>query len=159
MTDSKGQGQGQGQGKAEDKYPPPRAIVLDDSAALALGAGNRMASRFVVEAEKDPTLRIYIPALCLAVAEADRAGVAEHIGALPSVDITALDFAGASAVGKRLRGLSEDARTDPYEDGWSGTHALHLAMPSVEWPRGRPVLTGYPARYKGTGVRTIQLER
>ncbi|AQU67349.1 hypothetical protein [Streptomyces niveus] len=141
----------------KDQYPPARAIVLDDSAALALGAGNRMASRFVVEAEKDPTLRVYIPALCLAVAEADRAGVAEHIGSLPSVDITALDFAGAAAVGKRLRGLA-DAGSET-DDGWSGAHALHLAMPSVEWPRGRPVLTGYPARYKGTGVRTIQLEK
>ncbi|MFC8826538.1 hypothetical protein ACFT9I_14490 [Streptomyces sp. NPDC057137] len=147
---------------AENKYPPARAIVLDDSAALALGAGNRMASRFVVEAEKDPTLRIYIPALCLAVAEADRAGVAEHIGSLPSVDITALDFAGASAVGKRLRGLMAESPSDPKgaaDEGWSGAHALHLAMPSVEWPRGRPVLTRYPTRYRGTGVRAIQLEK
>ncbi|WP_405796366.1 hypothetical protein [Streptomyces sp. NBC_01506] len=148
-----------GEKDQKEPYPPARAIVLDDSAALALGAGNRMASRFVVEAEKDPTLRVYIPALCLAVAEADRAGVAEHIGSLPSVDITELDFAGAAAVGKRLRGLAEADGGAAVEDGWSGAHALHLAMPSVEWPRGRPVLTGYPARYKGTGVRAIQLER
>lgn len=131
------------------KYPLPRAIVFDDTAALALGAGNRMASRLVVEAEKDPTLRIYLPAVCLAAAEADRAGVAEHVGALPGVDITELDFAGAAAVGKRLRVQGAD---------WSGAHALHLAHPSVEWPRGRPVLTRDPARYKGTGVRVIGIE-
>ncbi|MEV7870977.1 hypothetical protein AB0P17_33875 [Streptomyces sp. NPDC088124] len=136
----------------KDQYPLPRAVVLDDTAALALGAGNRMASRLVVEAEKDPTLRIYLPALCLAVAESDRAGVAEHVGALPSVDITELDFAGAAAVGKHLR---EQKTT---ETDWSGAHALHLARPSVEWPRGRPVLTRDPVRYRGTGVRVIRIE-
>ncbi|MER8001998.1 hypothetical protein [Streptomyces sp. NPDC095613] len=136
----------------EDAYPLPRAVVLDDTAALALGAGNRMASRLVVEAEKDPTLRVYIPALCLAVAENDRAGVADHVGALPSVDITELDFAGAAAVGKRVRG-----QKTLYAD-WSGAHALHLAQPSVEWPRGRPVLTADPSRYRGTGIRAIRLE-
>ncbi|MFC4610631.1 hypothetical protein [Streptomyces maoxianensis] len=133
----------------KDKYPLPRAIVFDDTAALALGAGNRMASRLVVEAENDPTLRIYIPAMCLVVAESDRAGVAEHVGALPSVDITALDFVGAAAVGKRLR---------VHGDDWSGAHALHLAYPSVEWPRGRPVLTRDAARYRGTGVRVVPIE-
>ncbi|MFJ7996639.1 hypothetical protein ACIQ7D_05670 [Streptomyces sp. NPDC096310] len=136
----------------EDMYPPARAVVLDDTAALALGAGNRMASRLVVEAEKDPALRIYLPALCLAVAEGDRAGVAEHVGALPSVDITELDFAGAAAVGKVLR---EQKTT---EADWSGAHVLHLARPSVEWPRGRPVFTVDPVRYRGTGVRVIRIE-
>ncbi|MFJ1750889.1 MULTISPECIES: hypothetical protein [unclassified Streptomyces] len=136
----------------KETYPLPRAVVLDETAALALGAGNRMASRLVVEAEKDPTLRIYIPALCLAVAESDRAGVAEHVGALPSVDITALDFAGAAAVGKRLRSQKTT------EADWSGAHAMYLAHPSVEWPRGRPVFTLDPMRYRGTGVRVIRIE-
>ncbi|MGW7368275.1 hypothetical protein ACWGI8_33875 [Streptomyces sp. NPDC054841] len=130
-------------------YPLPRAVVLDDTAALALGAGNRMTSTLVVEAENDPTLRICIPAVCLAVAESHRAGVAEHVGSLSSVDITELDFAGAAAVGKRLRTQGDD---------WSGAHALYLAQPSVEWPRGRPVLTREPGRYKDTGVRAIAIE-
>lgn len=51
-----------------------------------------MASRLVVEAETDPALRVYIPALSLAAAERERAGVAEHLGALPSVNIEGLDF-------------------------------------------------------------------
>ncbi|UFQ17047.1 MULTISPECIES: hypothetical protein [Streptomyces] len=134
----------------KDKYPLPRAVIFDDTAALALGAGNRMASRLVVEAEKDPALRVYVPALALAAAERDRAGVAEHVGSLPSVDITELDFAGAAAVGKRLR---IDAEAD-----WGGAHALHLALPSAEWPRGRPVLTRAPHRYRGTGIRTLRIE-
>ncbi|MEE1799794.1 hypothetical protein PUR57_14140 [Streptomyces sp. JV176] len=136
----------------KDPYPLPRSVVLDDTAALALGAGNRMTSRLVVEAEKDPTLRICLPALCLAVAESGRAGVAEHVGALLSVDITELDFAGAAAVGKRLRELKAT------EADWSGAHAVHLARPSVEWPRGRPVLTLDPVRYRGAGVRVIRIE-
>ncbi|WP_447038338.1 hypothetical protein [Streptomyces sp. DSM 118878] len=131
-------------------YPLPRAVIFDDTAALALGAGNRMASRLVVEAEKDPALRVYVPALALAAAEQDRAGVAEHVGSLPSVDITELDFAAAAAVGKQLR-TSGTA-------GWGGAHALHLALPSAEWPRGRPVLTRAPERYRGTGIRALRIE-
>ena len=63
-----------------------------------------MASRLVVEAEKDPTLKVYVPALSLAAAEIERTGVAEHVGALPSVNIEGLDFAAATAVGKRSAG-------------------------------------------------------
>jgi hypothetical protein len=142
----------------EERYPLPRAVIFDDTAALALGAGNIMASRLVVEAEKDPALRVYIPALSLAAAERERAGVAEHVGALPSVAIEGLDFAAATAVGKRLR-VAGDADGDGDKDGadWSGAHVLHLALPTVEWPRGRPVLTRTPMRYRGTGVRTIRI--
>ena len=140
----------------EERYPLPRAVIFDDTAALALGAGNSMTSRLVVEAEKDPALRVYIPALSLAVAVRERAGVAEHVGSLPSVDIEGLDFAAATAVGKRLRTAApgEEGKDEP---DWSGAHVLHLALPTVEWPRGRPVLTRTPSRYRGTGVRTIRV--
>lgn len=143
----------------EKRYPLPRAVIFDDTAALALGAGNSMASRLVVEAEKDPALRVYIPALSLAAAERERAGVAEHVGALPSVNIEALDFAAATSVGKRLRTATSEGE-DPEgktEDDWSGAHVLHLALPTVEWPHGRPVLTRTPTRYRGTGIRTIRI--
>ncbi|WP_105973060.1 PIN domain-containing protein [Streptomyces geranii] len=144
-------------------YPLPRAVIFDDTAALALGAGNSMASRLVVEAEKDPALRVYVPALSLAAAELERAGVAEHVGALPSVNVEALEFAGATAVGKRLRtaasgeGEQGEQGSGKGEPDWSGAHVLHLALPTVEWPRGRPVLTRTPTRYRGTGVRTIRI--
>ncbi|WP_051865807.1 hypothetical protein [Streptomyces griseus] len=143
----------------EKRYPLPRAVIFDDTAALALGAGNAMASRLVVEAEKDPALRVYVPALSLAAAERERAGVAEHVGALPSVHIEGLDFAAATAVGKRLRtAVAGDHEPDgKVEDDWSGAHVLHLALPTVEWPCGRPVLTRTPTRYRGTGVRTIRI--
>jgi hypothetical protein len=140
----------------EKQYPLPRAVIFDDTAALALGAGNSMASRLVVEAEKDPALRVYIPALSLAAAERERAGVAEHLGALPSVNVEGLDFAASAAVGKRLRTAGVDGEGKEEPD-WSGAHVLHLALPTVEWPRGRPVLTRTPTRYRGTGVRTIRI--
>ena len=141
-------------------YPLPRAVIFDDTAALALGGGNSMASRLVVEAEKDPTLKVYVPALSLAAAEIERAGVAEHVGALPSVNIEGLDFAAATAVGKRLRvagGPDAGGEGEKGEADWSGAHVLHLALPTVEWPRGRPVLTRVPSRYRGTGIRTIRV--
>lgn len=141
-------------------YPLPRAVIFDDTAALALGGGNSMASRLVVEAEKDPTLKVYVPALSLAAAEFERAGVAEHVGALPSVNIEGLDFAAATAVGKRLRvagGSDAEGEGGKGEADWSGAHVLHLALPTVEWPRGRPVLTRVPNRYRGTGIRTIRV--
>ncbi|MGW0755919.1 hypothetical protein ACWD1Y_05405 [Streptomyces sp. NPDC002814] len=142
-----------------DRYPLPRAVIFDDTAALALGAGNSMASRLVVEAEKDPALRVCIPALSLAAAERERAGVAEYLGALPSVDIEGLDFAAATAVGKRLRtaAAGDEEQGGKDEADWSGAHVLHLALPTTEWPRGRPVLTRTPTRYRGTGIRTIRL--
>ena len=142
----------------EEEYPLPRAVIFDDTAALALGAGNSMASRLVVEAEKDPALRVYIPALSLAAAERERAGVAEHLGALSSVNIEGLDFAAAAAVGKRLRTADgQDASEGKGEPDWSGAHVLQLALPTVEWPRGRPVLTRTPTRYRDTGIRTIRI--
>lgn len=112
-----------------------------------------------MEAEKDPALRVCIPALSLAVAECERAGVAEHLGALPSVNIEGLDFATAAAVGKRLRtaAAGEEQGGGKDEADWSGAHVLHLALPTVEWPRGRPVLTRAPTRYRGTGIRTIRI--
>ncbi|MER7180719.1 hypothetical protein ABT404_14770 [Streptomyces hyaluromycini] len=141
----------------EERYPLARAVIFDDTAALALGAGNSMASRLVVEAEKDPALRVYIPAVSLAAAERERAGVAEHVGALPSVNIEGLDFAAATAVGKRLRAAKGDSEHGKDEPDWSGAHVLHLALPTVEWPRGRAVLTRTPMRYRGTGIRTIRI--
>ncbi|WP_330348804.1 hypothetical protein [Streptomyces sp. NBC_00582] len=82
-----------------------------------------------------------------------------RVGALPSVNIEALDFAAATSVGKRLRTATSEGE-DPEgktEDDWSGAHVLHLALPTVEWPHGRPVLTRTPTRYRGTGIRTIRI--
>ncbi|MFE3168003.1 hypothetical protein [Streptomyces sp. NPDC059224] len=123
-------------------------VVFDESALLALGSGNSLASHFVANAEHGPTRHVYVPALCLAAADGMRKGVAEHIGALPAVEIVELDFAGACTVGALLR------------DGvqWRLGHAVHLSRPTVGWPDGRHVVTVEPGLYADLPlVRTIRL--
>jgi hypothetical protein len=59
-------------------------------ALAALGAGNRDAAQILVAATAAERL-IYVPALCLVAAEAERTGLAEHIGSLAAVEIEGLD--------------------------------------------------------------------
>ncbi|MDJ0347560.1 hypothetical protein QMK19_40965 [Streptomyces sp. H10-C2] len=127
--------------------PAPQAVVFDDTALLALGAGHRLASHLIVQAQTDPARHAYVPALCLAAAEASRAGLAEHAGALPAIEVTELDYPAAAAVGALVRtGID-----------WRTAHAVYLAQPTADWPAGRPVLTTAPQLYAKTGVRTIIL--
>ncbi|MGA4840582.1 hypothetical protein [Streptomyces sp. G45] len=124
------------------------AVVYDETALLALGSGNRLASQFIANTEHGPTRHVYVPALCLAAADGMRKGLAEHVGALPAAEIVELDFAGAATVGGLLR--------DGVE--WRIGHAIHLARPTVEWPDGRPVVTTEPDLYAEMPlVRTIRL--
>lgn len=127
--------------------PAPQAVVFDDTALLALGTGNRLASRIIVQAQTDPSRHAFVPALCLAAAEAARAGLAEHAGALPSIEVTDLDYPAATAVGILIRSGT----------AWRTAHAIYLAQPTADWPAGRPVLTTDPGLYAKTGVRTIAL--
>lgn len=123
-------------------------VVFDESALLALGSGNSLASQFVSNTEHGPTRHVYVPALCLAAADGMRKGLAEHIGALPAVEIVELDFSGASTVGALLR--------DGVE--WRLGHAIHLSRPTVDWPDGRHVVTVDPDAYADMPlVRTIRL--
>jgi hypothetical protein len=124
------------------------AVIYDESALLALGSGNRLASQFISNTEHGPTRHVYVPALCLAAAEGMRKGLAEHVGALPAAEIVELDYAGASAVGVLLR------------DGvqWRVGQAVHLSRPTPDWPDGRPVVTTAPDLYADMPlVRTIRL--
>lgn len=79
------------------------AVVFDESALLALGSGNSLASQFISNTEHGPTRHVYVPALCLAAADGRRKGLAEQVGALPAAEIVELDLAGASTVGALLR--------------------------------------------------------
>jgi hypothetical protein len=127
---------------------PSTAVVFDESALLILGAGHRMTSQFVCNTERRSTRHAYVPTLCLAAADARREGLAEHVGALPAADIVGLGFAASVTVGKLVReGMS-----------WRIAHAVHLALPSAEWPDGLPVLTAAPELYAETKlVRTIEI--
>jgi hypothetical protein len=117
--------------------------LIDDSALLALGRGYPALSGFIVDAAAG-LAALAVPALCLCAAEAQRPGIAAHIGALP-IDIEPLDLPTAFPVG-RLIGEGVD---------WRIAQAVATALPSVEHPEGRVVLSVEPGRYRETPVQPI----
>jgi hypothetical protein len=119
------------------------ACLLDDSAVLALGKGYPALSGFIVDAGAGRAM-LAVPALCLCAAEAQRPGIAEHVGMLP-VDIEPLDLSAAIPAG-RLIGDGVD---------WRIAQAVAAALPSAAYPDGRVVLSVETFRYQGTGVRPI----
>lgn len=125
----------------------PFAVVFDHTALLALGAGSAALSGFVSKAHTEPDQYVYTPALCLAAAVAQRPGLADHLGLLPSVQVVELDYAGASAVGGFVASGVD----------WQAAQAITVGRPTPEWPRGRPVLSSSPTTYLGWNVRVIPL--
>jgi hypothetical protein len=119
------------------------ACLLDDSALLALGQGYPALSGFIIDAAAGRAV-LAVPALCLCAAEAQRPGIADHIGALP-VDIEPLDLSTTVPVG-RLIGDGVD---------WRIAQAVVAALPSPVHPEGRVVLSVQPVRYHTTPVRPI----
>ena len=120
------------------------AALLDHTALLALGSGHQALSGFVVDAAAG-RIAVQVPALCLAAAQAQRTGVAEHVGALPGLDVEPLDFAATIAVG-RFISLGHD---------WRIAHAVHASRPTALYTRGRVVVSVQPELYAGTGVDAV----
>ena len=129
--------------------PTSAAVVFDHTALLALGSGNRMASRLVVAAHGQTGRHVYAPALCLAAAVAERPALADHVGGLPAAEVLDLDCAAACSVGHLI-----SSRTS-----WQDAHAPDAARPSAEWPTGLPIVTTTPESYRGLGIATIPLNR
>lgn len=118
--------------------------IFDPTALLALGSGYPALSGFVVDAAAGRAA-VHVPALCLTAAEAERPGVAEHVGALPGLDIDALDLSAVIAVGALIaEGVN-----------WRIAHAVHASHPSAHHPSGLVVLSVQPDLYAGTGVEPI----
>jgi len=117
--------------------------VLDDSSLLALGKGYPALSGFIVDAAVGRA-SLAVPALCLCAAEAERPGIAEHLGMLP-VDVEPLELSVVVPAG-RLIGDGVD---------WRIAHAVAAALPSAIHPDGRVVLSVDTARYQGTGIEPI----
>lgn len=120
------------------------AALLDHTALLALGAGYPALSGFVVDAAAGRVV-VQVPALCVTAAQAERRGVAEHVGALPGLDVEPLDLSSAIQVGG-LIGQGID---------WRIAQAVHASRPTAEHPRGRVVLSVRPDLYTGTEVNPI----
>lgn len=123
------------------------AVVVDSTALLALGAGNRGMSRLVTVATRAAGARLYAPALCVAAAAASRHELADHLGGLFALQVVDLGFAGAAAVGALVA-----AGTD-----WRQAHAVVAAWPSAEWPSGMPVITAVPNAYADHKVVAVGL--
>jgi hypothetical protein len=117
--------------------------LLDDSSVLALGKGYPALSGFIMDAAAGRAL-LSVPALCLCAAEAERPGIAEHLGMLP-VDIEPLELSAAIGTGA-LIGDGVD---------WRIAQAVAAARPSAIHPDGRLILSVNTARYQGTGVEPI----
>ena len=119
------------------------ACLLDDSSVLALGKGYPALSGFIVDAAAG-RVALAVPALCLCAAEAQRPGIAAHVGMLP-VDIEPLELSAAIPAG-RLIGDGVD---------WRIAQAVAAALPSAIHPDGRVVLSVDIGRYQGTGVAPV----
>lgn len=121
------------------------AVVFDHTALLALGAGSRMISGLVSQAHLSPNRYIFAPALCLTAAIAQRPGLADHIGALPAIQVIDLDYPAAAAVGSFIAAGMD----------WRGSQAIDAGRPTPEWPGGRPVVTTTPQPYTDWSIEII----
>ncbi|WP_031076185.1 hypothetical protein [Streptomyces sp. NRRL WC-3742] len=118
-------------------------VVLDDTAMVAAGRGNLLASRLIHRAHAEPGWYLYAPACALVEADRARPGTAEHLAALPGVTVLELDLPAALVVA-----------TDTT---WSQAHTRHAAAPTPERPAGAVVATAEPKRWTGEPVRIIDL--
>ncbi|MFI2430654.1 hypothetical protein [Streptomyces sp. NPDC018693] len=119
-------------------------VVLDTGALLAL-RGNPLVSRLVYQATSGTGTRLYTAVCALVEADRQYPGLAEHVVQLPAVDIVPLDLPAALAL------------TADTDNGWAQPHTQHIALPSVERPRGAVVATVTPEEWKGRPVRLLPL--
>ncbi|WP_320777968.1 hypothetical protein [Streptomyces sp. CRN 30] len=118
-------------------------IVLDDTAVLATGQGNVLASRLIHRAHAEAGWFLYAPACALVSADRIRPGTAEHLAALPGVTVLDLDLSAALAVAR--------------DTSWAQAHTRYAAEPTAERPGGAVVATTAPEVWKGQPVRVIDL--
>ncbi|MDO0912014.1 hypothetical protein QQM39_14520 [Streptomyces sp. DT2A-34] len=118
-------------------------VILDDTAMIAAGAGNVLASRLIHRAHATQGWFLYAPTCALVEADRTRRGTAEHIVALPGVIVLDLDLPAALAVAR--------------DTGWAPAHIEHAAQLTPERPDGAVVATAVPGRWKGRLVRVLDL--
>ncbi|MEU3104130.1 hypothetical protein [Streptomyces griseoflavus] len=117
-------------------------IVLDDTAMIAAGKGNALASRLIHRAHAAGWF-LYAPACALVSADRVRPGTAEHLAALPGITVLELDLPAALAVAR--------------ETSWAPAHTQYAAEPTAERPNGAVIATTAPETWKGQPVRLIDL--
>ncbi|WP_340562313.1 hypothetical protein [Streptomyces sp. GSL17-111] len=118
-------------------------IVLDDTAMVAAGRGNVLASRLIHRAHTQAGWYLYAPACALVEADRARPGTAEHLAALPGVTVLDLDLAAALVVSRHAT--------------WAAAHCQYAAQPTPERPDGAVVATVALDRWIGEPVRVLDL--
>lgn len=121
----------------------PLHIVLDDTAMVAAGKGNALASRLIHRAHTEAGWFLYAPACALVSADRVRPGTAEHLAALPGITVLELDLPAVLAVAR--------------ETSWAPAHTRYAAEPTAERPSGAVIATTTPEAWKGQSVRVIDL--
>ncbi|GGS95109.1 hypothetical protein [Streptomyces chromofuscus] len=118
-------------------------IVLDETAMIAAGKGNVLASRLMPRAHAEAGWFLFAPACALVEADRVRPGTAEHLAALPGITVLDLDLPAALAVAR--------------ETSWGPAHTRYAAEPTAERPSGAVVATADPEAWEGQPVRVIDL--
>ncbi|MEV6729687.1 MULTISPECIES: hypothetical protein [unclassified Streptomyces] len=118
-------------------------IVLDETAMLAAGQGNVLASRLIHRAHAEAGWFLYAPSCALVEADRTRSGTAEHLAALPGITILDLDLPAALSVAR--------------QESWAAAHSQYAAEPTPERPEGAVVATTFPKRWEGEPVRILDL--
>jgi hypothetical protein len=118
-------------------------VVLDETAMVAAGKGNRLASRLIHRAHSEVGWFLYAPACALVEADRVRPGTAEHLTALPALTVLDLDLPAVLAVAREM--------------SWARAHAQYTAEPTAERPNGAVVATLDPDGWKDRPVRVLDL--
>lgn len=119
-------------------------VVMDETAMLAAGGGNRFMSRVIHRAHSQEGWYLYAPACALVEADRMRPGIAEHVAMLPAVTVVDLGLPAALALGGR-------------ETSWGQAHARYAAEPNLDMPDGAFIATMEPKRWAGLPVRILDL--
>jgi hypothetical protein len=118
-------------------------VVFDDTAMVAAGRGNLLASRLIHRAHAEAGWYLYAPTCALVEADRARPGTAEHFAALPAVTVLDLDLPAALAIAS--------------DTTWAHAHTRYAATPTPERPEGAVVATVDARRWNAEPVRIIDL--
>jgi hypothetical protein len=116
-------------------------VFLDESAMVAAGRGNALASRLIHRTHAEPGWFLYATVCALVEADRARPGTAEHVAALPGIAIVDLDLPAALSVARATT--------------WADAHTLYAAQPSLDRPDGAVIATTRPHAWKEHPVRTL----
>ncbi|SHI12416.1 hypothetical protein SAMN05444521_4190 [Streptomyces sp. 3214.6] len=118
-------------------------VFLDDSALVAAGSGNVLASRLIHRAHAEQGWFLYATVCALVEADRARPGTAEHLAALPGIVTVDLDLPAALSVARATT--------------WADAHTLYAAQPSPDRPDGALIATIRPHTWKEQPARTLDL--